>query len=160
MNNIFLKAGVLIIFITVGMYLFNYTSFGKANKAIGGNPITAVQAGIRNKKSIFCAFLFMGFCIGVAAMFSLFRTGSVSGTTATGLEFDVMIAMALGGVPLTGGDRTRIMSAIVGAVTVTFLINGLRVWGLQPMLIDGVRGILFVIIIALSRDRSAGKLVS
>ncbi|MCL1884073.1 MAG: ABC transporter permease [Defluviitaleaceae bacterium] len=160
MNNIALKSVVLIVFIAVGLYLFNFTSFGKANKAIGGNQITASQAGIKNKKNIFFAFLFMGLCIGVSALFSLFRAGSVTGNSASGLEFTVMIAMALGGIPMFGGDKTKLISAIVGAVTITFLVNGLRVWGLQPMLIDGVQGILFVIIIALSYDRSEGKLVS
>jgi len=160
MNNVLLKATILILFVAVGIYLFNYTSFGKANKAIGGNDITAKQAGINNKKFIFAAYMFMGFCIGISAMFSLFRTGSVTGTTASGLEFQVMIAMALGGIPLNGGEKTRMISAIVGAITITLLVNGLRVWGLEPQLVDGVQGILFIIIVALSFDRSAGKLVS
>jgi len=160
MNDVVLKAAILAIFIAVGIYLFNYTSFGKANKAIGGNSITATQAGIKNKKHILFAYLFMGLCIGVSAIFSLFRTGSVTGTTASGLEFTVMIAMALGGIPLNGGEKTRMISAIVGAVTITLLVNGLRVWGMQPQLIDGIQGVLFIIIVALSFDRSAGKLVS
>jgi len=160
MNNVLLKAAVLVVFVIVGIYLFNYTAFGKANKAIGGNDVTAKQAGIKKNKLILAAYLFMGFCIGISALFSLFRTGSVTGTTASGLEFQVMIAMALGGIPLNGGEKTRMISAIVGAITITFLINGLRVWGLQPQLVDGVQGILFIIIVALSFDKSAGKLVS
>lgn len=71
-----------------------------------------------------------------------------------------MMAIVLGGFPMTGGDRSKIASAIIGALTVTCLSNGLQLWGLDALLVSGVKGILFVIIVALSYDRSAGKLVS
>ena len=71
-----------------------------------------------------------------------------------------MMAIVLGGFPMAGGDRAKISSAIIGALTVTGLTNGLGMWGLDPTLISGVKGVLFVIIVALSYDRSAGKLVS
>jgi len=160
MNSTAAKFIIIIIFCAAGLYLYNFTSFGKYNKAIGGNQVTSTQAGIKIDKSILTAFLFMGFCIGVAAMFSLFRLGKVTGTTGSGLEFNIMIAMALGGVPMMGGEKTRFSSAIVGAISIIFLTNGLQLWGLLPAVINGVKGLLFVVIIALSYDRSAGKLIS
>lgn len=160
MNSTILKVFVLVAFLVIGVYLFNFTVVGKYNKAIGGNPITSIQAGIKNNKFIYFAFLFMGLCVGVAAIFSLFRAGKVQGTTGSGTEFNIMIAMALGGIPMAGGEKTKITSAIIGAVTICFLVNGLQVWGLDPALINGVKGILFVIIVALSYDRSDGKLIS
>ncbi len=159
MNNPTLKGLIILCFAFLGMYLFNYTVFGKYNKAIGGNPVTATQAGIQNKKNILFAFLFMGMCVGVSAIFSFFRIGKVTGITGSGTEFNTMIAMALGGVPMTGGDKTKLSSAIIGAVTITVLVNGLQVWGLNQSIIDLIQGILFVIIIALSYDRSEGRLV-
>ena len=42
----------------------------------------------------------------------------------------------------------------------TLLVNGLALWGLDANLVNGVKGVIFVIMIALSYDRSAGKLVS
>ena len=33
-------------------------------------------------------------------------------------------------------------------------------WGLEPSLVNGVKGLIFVIMIGLSYDRSAGKLVT
>ena len=160
MNSPAAKILILVIFLGLGYYLYNYTTFGKYNKMIGGNPITAEQAGVKNKKLIIMAFLFMGLCVGVSAIFSLFRMGKVTGTTGSGIEFNIMIAMALGGVPMAGGEKTKFISAIIGAITIVFLTNGLQVWGLDPGIINGVKGLLFVAIIALSYDRSEGKLVS
>lgn len=160
MNNPTIKTLILAIFLGLGFYLYNYTSFGKYNKMIGGNLITAEQAGIKSKKLIVLAFIFMGLCVGISAIFSFFRMGKVTGTTGAGVEFNIMIAMALGGVPMAGGEKTKFISAIIGAITIVFLTNGLQVWGLDPGIINGVKGLLFVVIIALSYDRSEGRLVS
>jgi len=160
MNSPVAKLIIIIAFFAAGFYMFNLTTFGKYNKAVGGNPVTATQAGVKTGKSILSAFLFMGFCVGVAAIFALFRIGKVTGATGSGLEFNIMVAMALGGVPMMGGDKTRFSSAVVGALSISLLVNGLQLMGLVPAIINGVRGLLFVIIIALSYDRSAGKLIS
>jgi len=160
MNSTYLKVIILVVFLAVGYYLFNYTVFGKYNKAIGGNPVTAVQAGVKHKKLIFAAYVALGLCVGVAAVFTLFRTGKVTGTTGSGVEFNMMMAIALGGFPMRGGERSRLSAAIVGAVTITVLANGLQLWGLDPATINCVKGVLFVLIVALSYDRSDGKLIS
>jgi len=70
------------------------------------------------------------------------------------------MAIALGGFPMRGGERSRLSAAIVGAVTITVLANGLQLWGLDPATINCVKGVLFVLIVALSYDRSDGKLIS
>ena len=160
MNSTAIKLAILLVLAAIGIFMYNYTVLGKYNKLIGGNSITAEQGGIRNKKWIFIAFLFLGICVGIASVFSFFRIGKVTGTTAAGMEFNLMIAMALGGVPSSGGEKSKISSAILGALTVSFLVNGLQVWGLDVGLVNGVKGLLFVIIVALSYDRSDGKLIS
>ena len=160
MNNPVLKGLILVIIIAVAYYLFNYTTIGKYNKAIGGNPRTSQQAGVSRRKMVYIAYLLMGLCVGLASIFAFFRTCKVSAYSGNGYEFNVMMAIVLGGFPMAGGDRAKVSSAIIGALTVTALSNGLSMWGLDTTLISGVKGILFVIIVALSYDRSAGKLVS
>lgn len=159
-NNVWVKAVILLLSIVVAVYLFNYTTIGKYNKAIGGNARTAQQAGVNRKKYVFIGYLIMGICVGIASVFAFFRSAQVSAYSGNGYEFNVMMAIILGGFPMTGGDRSRISGAIVGALTVTLLTNGLGLWGLDATLINGVKGLLFVAIVALSYDRSAGKLVS
>lgn len=158
-NNVVIKAIILVVSILIGYYLFNCTVVGKYNKAIGGNSRTAEQAGVNKKKWIFIAFMLMGICVGIASIFAFFRTGKVTSYSGNGYEFNIMMAIALGGFPMTGGEKSKISSAIIGAIIVTCLTNGLGLWGLDATLISGVKGALFVIIVALSYDRSAGKLV-
>ena len=99
----------------------------------------------------------LGICVGIAAFFYLTRLGVVRSNSGRGVEFDVMIALVLGGFPLAGGSNARFRSAIIGAVIVTILSNGLTLWGLGPELVAGVKGLLFVTVIAVSYDRSAMK---
>lgn len=160
MNNNTAKIIVLVAVIVVGMYLFEFTAFGKREKSIGGNRATARQAGVKITKEIFMAYTVLGLCVGIAAVFAMFRVGNVTMNSGSGMEFNIMLAVVLGGFPMSGGDRSSVFSAIVGALTVTLLTNGLAVWGLDPNLVNGVKGVLFVAIIGLSYDRSMGKLVT
>jgi ribose transport system permease protein len=154
LNNAGLKLGILLLLFVVGFYLFNYTAIGKNQRAIGGNQNTTKQAGISISPNIFIAFLFLGICIGVASFFSIFRVASVSAQSGSGLEFSIMTAIALGGFPFTGGDKARLHAAVVGAITVSILTNGLALWGLDVNLVNGVKGALFIAIVGLSYDRS------
>jgi ribose transport system permease protein len=158
-NSAVLKAVVLALVFLAGYYLFEFTPIGKKERAIGGNQATAEQAGISVSRTIFVSYVFLGICIGIASFFTMFRASLVSSQSGSGLEFNIMTAIVLGGFPFSGGDKARLHSAVVGAVTVSILTNGLTLWGLDPMLVNGVKGLLFLVIIGLSYDRSRGKLV-
>ena len=159
MDSFALKAVVLVVFISAGYYLFEYTSLGKNLRAIGGNVNTATQAGIKTKKNMYMAYILLGICVGVAAIFQMFRTGGVNANSGNGLEFNTLMAIVLGGFPMHGGEKARLSSAITGALTVTVLMNGLAFWGVDTNMINLIKGVLFVAIVGLAYDKSKGKLV-
>lgn len=159
-NNEFLKLGILLFVIAVGYYLFEYTSLGKSVKAIGGNIVTARQAGVNIAGSILLAYMLIGICVGIAGFFQLVRLGSVTASSGSGLEFDIMTALVLGGFPLTGGSAAKVRSAIIGAFTVTILSNGLILWGVNYAFVSGLKGLLFLVIVAISYDRTNLKQMS
>jgi len=159
-NNTPVRSITLVIVVLAGLYLFEFTSLGKSVKAIGGNAGTAAQSGINTGKTKLIAYVIMGGCVGIVAVFSMFRSSIISAMSGGGLEYSALIALVIGGLPLTGGDNAKLQSAIIGAITVTVLYNGLTLWGLDPGLVNGIRGALFLIIVGLSYDRSRGKLVT
>jgi ribose transport system permease protein len=159
-NNEFLKLGVLILVFAAGYFAFEKNIFGKGLKAIGGNPITAQQSGIRVNRNIILAYSALGLCVGIVAFFQLTRLGFVSASSGTGLEFDIMIALMLGGFPMSGGSTARLRAVLIGALTITILSNGLIIWGLDVSIVNGVKGLLFLAIVALSYDRSSVKQVN
>lgn len=159
LNNGILKTAILVGIIVIGYFIFEYTRLGKELKAIGGNEVMAYQSGVKTKRNIVYAFLINGALIGIVSMFSLARVGNVNAQTGTGLEFDAMTAIVLGGFPIRGGSAAKIRSSIIGAITVAILTNGLTLWGVDPSLIYGIKGVLFLAIIYLSYERRKDEVV-
>ncbi|NLV35363.1 MAG: ABC transporter permease [Clostridiaceae bacterium] len=158
-NSGVIKALVLIVVLAAGYIIFEYTRFGKNLKAIGGNITVAKQSGIATKLNIVLAYAIIGGLVGLTGFFTLTRVGMINASSGQGLELNILTAIVLGGFPLTGGSASRLHSAIIGALTVTVLTNGLTLWGIDPYIIGGIKGLLFILIVGVTYDRSKGKLV-
>ena len=158
-NNSFLRLAVLVIMIAFVYYFFEKTSLGKSEKMMGGNILTAFHSGIKINKNRILAYAIMGASVGIAAFFQVMRLGTVSSNSGSGLEFDIMIAMVLGGFPMAGGSAAKLNAVIVGAATITILSNGLILWGIDVSIVNGIKGLLLIAIVALSYDRSSLKQV-
>lgn len=156
-NGTIFRIVALVSVVVIGLIIFNRTRLGRDLKAIGGNAVAAQQSGVRKHKTILLGFVCMGVCIGVAGFFALARTGVVNAATGSGLGLNLLVAIVLGGFPLTGGANARMIGAIVGAFTVTVLTNGLALMGIDSALSSFVKGMLFIVIVAISYERSKGK---
>ena len=159
LNAIGVKVPVLIFVILLGYVLFNYTRLGKDLKALGSNQSAAVLSGVRRGLRLWLSFVMLGICIGIAAFFTLLRNGLVNAASGTGVQLNVMVAIVLGGFPQAGGARARLPATIVGALMVTILTNGLILMGLNPEWGNFAKGLLFLVVVALTYDKSKGKLV-
>jgi ribose transport system permease protein len=91
---------------------------------------------------------------GLAALLTIFRTGSITNTTGGSINTDVMLAIVLGGMPVFGGSRSKAFAPLIGAVTVTALNNGLLMIGVSASLVQGVRGIIFLMLLLMGTRRS------
>lgn len=156
-NNVYVRFGALIVIIFVGWLIFNRTKLGRASQAYGENPVAAGQNGMPLKLYRLCAYLFGGAIVGIAAFFLLARTGNVSTGTGTNEEMNVIIALALGGMAMSGGVRTSIRCGVIGAVIISVLVNGMVVIGVPVEMTHGVRGIIFLIVVSISYVRDKGS---
>lgn len=154
--RIILLAALLI----VGYVLFNLTSYGKSLKAIGGNPTVARISGVRVELITWLAYATIGFTLAVGAIFSLMRAGVADTAIGSGFNLNVMTAIVLGGFPLTGGANAKFSAPVIGALTVTCLTNGLALLGQTSYTGYAVKGVLFLIVVGLTYEKSNGKLIS
>lgn len=150
---------VLVVFFAFCVVAFNYTPIGLKAKNMGGNIIAARQSGIDVKKSTFTVFLISSIGIALAAFLILIRMRTVSGGTAATVSNDVMVALVVGGMPLSGGSRSKISAGLVGAATITVLNSGLAILGLTAGQIQFSRGIVFVIVVLVASLSYRGKLL-
>lgn len=157
-NNSFYFIFLLIVFAACAI-IFKYTKIGKAQKLIGANPNAAKLSGLNVGKYKTFAFIISGTTLGVATFLNLIRIGSVTKTIGNGLEVDVLIALTLGGIPLTGGTGTKIRAALIGTLTYYILGNGLTIWGLDANVISIVKGVIFLFTVYIAMDRSGQKYV-
>ncbi|MBB5194812.1 ABC transporter permease [Anaerocolumna cellulosilytica] len=140
----------LVILAVILNYVFNYTKIGRYTCSIGANKECAQQSGINVFKYKIYAYLTMGFCISVASIFVLARTGSSSRLTGNGYHMDVMVALILGGMPLSGGMKSKISAALIGAFTYVLLTNGLTLSGVKVNQVPIVKALIFAIIVILT----------
>ena len=158
-NQVWVKLLFLILTIAGVVFVYYYTRLGKDLKALGENPTVAFQSGVSKLKTTWLAFLVMAVCVGVASFFTIIRSGEVSPATNSTLGINILTAMILGGFPITGGTRSSIVAPIIGALTVVALTNGLTLMGFDLGLRVMVKGLLFLIVIVLSGNKSNGIFV-
>lgn len=150
---------VLVIEVAVAGFLFNYTAIGKQARMLGANKVSASQSGVSTVRVRVLCYIIAGICFVVAAIFQMGYTGSASDSTGTGFEMNIMVALILGGMPISGGMRSRISAAVVGAFTFSLLDVGLPMVGLPTRMTFIVKAIVFLVVVLItSRSKKSNVL--
>jgi D-xylose transport system permease protein len=140
--------------------LMRRTRFGVQLYAIGGNPEAARLSGIKVNRVIFHNFLIAGLAYGITGIALTARvSGAVAGSAGLSLELDAIAAAIIGGTSLTGG-RGRVFGALVGALLMGSLNNGMSLMNVATFYQDTARGVVLLIAVAidqLSRRRTGGR---
>lgn len=148
-----IKVPVLVAMVAIMFLLLRFTRIGKYNKAIGENRRAAEMSGVNTKMYRLLAYLISGVFLGVAAYFDLLRIGSVSTLTGVNLELNVIIALVLGGLSLTGGYETSVRSAVIGGLLIVVMLNGLTAIGVDSHYIGMIEGVIFILIVLSTYNR-------
>ena len=134
LDNSAFKIGVLVIWVAICVFVFDYTKFGIREKFVGGNPICAQLSGIKYNTYAILGFLLAGVGVGIGAFMTLVYTPSVTTTTAGDIGMNIMVAIVFGGMPISGGARSKIYAAVVGGFSYIVLNN------ILDLLIDSTSG--------------------
>ena len=149
---------VLVTEIIIASFLFYYTKIGKYARALGANKTAAKQSGVSMLKYRVLCYVIAGISFVIAALFQMGYTGSASDSTGVGFEMNIMIALILGGMPVSGGMRSRISAVVVGAFTFSILDVGLPLVGLPTRMTFIVKAIIFLIVVLITSRKKYGTL--
>ncbi len=147
---------VLLVAITALLgWITTSTPYGRSLFAVGGNPESARRVGMKVKRLRVSAFAIVGFMAAIGGIFGASRYGSVSYTAFAGgsLLLEAIGAAVIGGTSLFGG-RGSVWNAILGALVIGSLGNGLDLTGASAadkLMVSGAILLLAVAIDALSR---------
>jgi D-xylose transport system permease protein len=142
---------VVAFFATAAHLVMSRTRYGAQLYAIGGNPEAARLAGIDVRRAILIDFLIAGLAYGITGIALTARvSGSVPGSAGLFLELDAIAAAIIGGTALAGG-RGTIFGALLGALLMGSLNNGLSLMNVETFYQDTVRGVVLLLAVAIDQ---------
>jgi D-xylose transport system permease protein len=120
--------GILLVFWS---FVASRTRFGRHVYAVGGSAEAARRAGIAVDRVRITVFMIAGFMAGVGGIMLASRLRSVATNSGSGnLLLNVIAAAVIGGTSLFGG-RGRVISALLGALVIASIENGMNLLGLS-----------------------------
>jgi D-xylose transport system permease protein len=147
---------ILIVFLIFWSFIAARTRFGRHVYAVGGNAEASRRAGINVDRVRIAVFMISGFMAGVGGIMLASRLRSVATNTGGGQLLLLVIAAAvIGGTSLFGGVG-RVVSALLGALVIGSITNGMDLLGLASgtkFVITGLVLLGAVLIDALAKRR-------
>lgn len=143
------QGGIPIMLVILGVLVFVYnfiltrTVFGRHVYAVGGNRKAAILSGINTKRVDFTLFVHMGFLSAIAAVCVLSRLSSATAQAGMEFEMDAIAACFIGGTAVTGGVGT-ILGAVVGALVMGVINQGLSIMGVDTAVVKTIKGLVLL----------------
>lgn len=141
-----------LLFGVVGHLVLKKTTFGRRVLATGGNEIAARYSGINTRSIKLRVLMISSMTAAVAGMLYAGRLQTGRYQFGQGDELSVIAAAVLGGNSLFGGVGT-VAGAIVGALMIGLINNGLILMGLEYSQQLIARGAIIILAVALSQSR-------
>lgn len=144
-------AGVLVTWV-----LLSYTTFGKSVYAIGGNIKAAEVTGLPVDRNVILIYSYCGLMCGLAAIVFAGRVQTMHPGAAVGYELTAIAATTIGGTSHSGGIGT-IWGAVMGALILGVLRNGLTLVGVHPYWQQVVEGAIIIVAVIVDMRTNASK---
>ena len=129
--------------------------WGRWIYATGGNPEAARRTGIPVRSVLISVYVLCGLLAGVAAIITSGRLNAGSPTSGALAELDSIAAVIIGGASFLGG-RGNVANALVGALMIGVIRNGMNLLNVDAFLQPIVIGV--VIVLAVESDVLRGRL--
>lgn len=128
-------------------FITERTIIGRYIYAIGGNEQAATLSGINTKRIKFWSFSAMGLISGIAGIVFSARLNAAAANAGSGFELDAIAATYIGGASTKGGIGT-VVGALVGALVMAVLNNGMSLMGVGADWQQAIKGIVLLFAVA------------
>jgi rhamnose transport system permease protein len=120
---------------------------GRAVYATGSDPEAAFLAGVRPNRVVFCVFTALGALTALAAFLNAVRFVDVDPIAGNGLELQVIAAVVVGGVAISGG-RGALIGPLLGVALLATIGPALVFLGAQPYWEKSIQGAIILAAVA------------
>ena len=148
-------AGVLL---AIAWFLQSRTTFGRALKAVGAGELAAVASGLNVDRIKIMAFALSGTFAAIAGLMFSIKLSGGDANLANGFLILAIVAVLVGGTPLTGGVG-GVINTLVGTLIVVVIRSAMVYLEVDATMQQMIFGIILIIAIAMTIDRSKMRIV-
>jgi ribose/xylose/arabinose/galactoside ABC-type transport system permease subunit len=141
---------VMVLCVLAGAFYLSLMVAGRENYAVGGNEEAARFSGLRVGLIKMRVYALSGLAAGIAGFVSVAYFSSASTNTGQGYELTVIAAAVVGGASLTGGRGTA-LGALLGALVIKLIENGIFILKLNREYSSIIIGIAIILAVAVDR---------
>ena len=144
---------IAVVLVLLVWFLQTRTSFGRALKAVGSGELAAVASGLNVNRVKILAFCISGIFAAIAGLMFSVKLSGGDAQLANGFLLLAIVAVLVGGTPLTGG-----VGGVINTVCGTLIVMVIRA-AMVYLEVDATQqqmvfGIILIIAITLTIDRS------
>ena len=160
LDNIPFKVFILVSYTAFCWFVYTLLPTGREAKFIGGNPVCAKLSGIDDKRIARIAAMISALGIGLGAFLTIVYAPTLNKDAAASIGMDVIIAIVFGGMPVSGGPRSRILSAVIGALSMGFLTQVMTMLNLGSGYGQMIKAAIFIFVVFIALGNQRGKLLT
>lgn len=137
---------IAVVVVILGWVVMNRTRYGQYITGIGSNEEAVRRAGVNTRLVKLSAYMLTGAAAALGGMIYAARLTSGSANAAVAFELEVIAAVVLGGTSIFGG-RGTIIGAVLGALTIAVISNGLILMRVSAFAVPVVQGVVLLLAI-------------
>lgn len=124
-----------------------FLAMGRAVYATGSDPEAARLAGIGPRRVVLGVFVVMGLLTALASLLNTTRFVDVDTNAGVGLELQVIAAVVVGGVAVSGG-RGTVIGPLIGVLLLATIGPALVFLGVKPHWEKAIQGLIILVAVA------------
>lgn len=138
---------ILAVFVVAYTFVMRKTVAGRHIYAIGGNEKAALLSGVKTKRVTFWVFVNMGVLSAISGLIFAARLNAATPKAGNLFELDAIAACFIGGASAYGGVGT-VPGAIIGALVMGVMNNGMSLMGLGVDWQQAIKGLVLLVAVA------------
>jgi rhamnose transport system permease protein len=142
-----LVVAIALVIFTAFAWSLRHLMAGRSVYATGSDPEAARLAGIRPRRVVFSVFVIMGALAGLAALLNAVRFADVDPNAGTGLELQVIAAVVVGGVAISGG-RGTLLGSLIGVALLGSIGRALVFLHVSAQWEKAIQGLIILLAVA------------
>jgi ribose transport system permease protein len=149
---------IMLVLILASHILLKHTVFGRRAIAVGANEVAAKLSGVNPDRTRIIVYILSAVTATIAGIVMASLTQQAYAMNAGGYELDVITAIVVGGTSLMGGNGS-VAGALIGAVMVGFINNGLNLLNMPASYHPLATGLVILLALILNQGISLPKFI-